>query len=461
MANDTKNRIVKLLNQKEMTLTELSNELGLAPSTINQHLKELLAVGEVRKIPNEFMTKQKYYEINPNYKTRIEATAERSSSMGNFNSTVFKIAGAVAIVIVIGAILFEIGQSPIVNAQSTGSGTYFSLSDSPTVASVSAVNITVSNAYVHSDTTGKWYAILTAQKTFNLINLRNISAELSVANIPVGNYDQIVLNVTNVTAVINNTETGVFLPSNKLLIFGNFNVGNSTNSTSSWINIDVNLDKSLHMTGSGRIILLPVLKLTASNDANLSVAENSIIIVKHPGHTYEMQNSSMDENGTMVESDQPVVLPGTVLNITANGHIVMPMRGVGHEWNNVTAIRSDHGLIIITNVSNVISTIENFTGQANATASGTDAGVTCVTSNYFTDCSDSGSINYTYSPCTKCYGVVTQSAGLHFCGPMPGSGEEWPSYRCRPPLGTSLPNVTTNMNVTTNTSIKGIVGKVA
>lgn len=60
--NETKTVILGLLEKRPKTLTELSRELGLAPSTISQHLKELVWMGAAKRIENEHVKKWKYYQ---------------------------------------------------------------------------------------------------------------------------------------------------------------------------------------------------------------------------------------------------------------------------------------------------------------------------------------------------------------------------------------------------------------
>ena len=286
------------LHDNSCTPTISPVPLTLAPSTINQHIKELLAIGAIRQIPNEFVVKQKYYEVNPDFKARREASGQRTPAPeGNFGAAQFKIAAGVALVIALAGALYMFGTGGILfgtgtsgyGAHAPSGTTLFSISDSPTVATVEAVNVTIDSAEAHSTTTGKWYTILNTSKSFNLVKLRNISAVLGVTNIPAGNYDEFVFDVSNVSAVVDNASVSVFIPSSKLRVFGNFSISANSSNFSSWVNIDVNLDKSLHMTGSGKLVLLPVLSIRASNDTQLSLAPNGIVQVKEPGQQWGNQ----------------------------------------------------------------------------------------------------------------------------------------------------------------------------
>ena len=59
----TKKQIVKILSTKNKTLTDMSRELNLAPSTVSQHLRELMAAGKIEQVDNPFLRKWKYYKV--------------------------------------------------------------------------------------------------------------------------------------------------------------------------------------------------------------------------------------------------------------------------------------------------------------------------------------------------------------------------------------------------------------
>ena len=66
---ETKQRILDSLGNKSKTLTDLSNELNLAPSTVAEHIRDLLSMDAIREI-DDVPRKWKYYEINPMFNTQ-------------------------------------------------------------------------------------------------------------------------------------------------------------------------------------------------------------------------------------------------------------------------------------------------------------------------------------------------------------------------------------------------------
>ncbi|MDE1870827.1 MAG: winged helix-turn-helix transcriptional regulator [Candidatus Micrarchaeota archaeon] len=58
---ETKRRILSLLKRKEMTISGISEILGLSTATISQHMDELVRAGAIERIENEHFRKLKYY----------------------------------------------------------------------------------------------------------------------------------------------------------------------------------------------------------------------------------------------------------------------------------------------------------------------------------------------------------------------------------------------------------------
>ncbi len=350
---DTKNRIIKLLSVKKMTLTDLSKELDLAPSTMNQHIKELLDANAIRQIENPFYVKLKYYEVNPEF-SGIERVTQRIKKPEE--NRVWRIVPIVIAIAVMGGLLAVFG-SPLITGQSGPSvPTTFSISDAPGSAAITALNITVASAMIHSTSTGKWYTIINSSKSFNLVLLRNVSSLLATTNIPAGSYNQLVLDVSNATAVVNNQSTSVFIPSSKLRITGNFTIGgNSVNS--SWINVDFNLARSLHVTGNGEVIMTPVLTIRSQDNASLGTDANGIITVRTPGGHEHNFNESMDENGNFSMGHMPLPV-GADLGILTDGKVTV----LGNTTNTIV-IRTHGSIIVIRNVSDVANVIGNLSTE--------------------------------------------------------------------------------------------------
>jgi DNA-binding transcriptional ArsR family regulator len=393
---DTKTKILELLKKRKMTLTEISKELDLAPSTINQHIKELLDAKAIRLIPNPFVVKWKYYETTHEFGGRETEKPIRVPSITmqptwRFVPIIIVIAAIIALILNTGIFSPSViqAQAQLAPGAVPSGITVFSLSDAPTASSITSVNITVSQLEAHSTTTGKWYVIFNGSKTFDLVKLRNTSQLLSGANLSAGSYDELVLTISNATAAINGNEVAVFVPSGTLKIFGNLNISGSENTLSSagasanstgnsWINIDFDLARSIHVTGDGKVILLPVINMNGFEHSMISIESNDIITVDKQGKLDSHILSGMDLNGSMHSGEVPVS-EDTALNVTASagggfgtgigreGHL----HAMIHEESSNTPFSSiisyNNSLVIVTNeseseresIGNAVSTIIN------------------------------------------------------------------------------------------------------
>jgi len=120
----------------------------------------------------------------------------------------------------------------------------------------SYVNVTFSEVKIHKhieDDNASWVTITSDSKTVDLIslNLSNINETLGVAEIEVGNYSKLWINVSNVTGVLKETgETvNITVPSGWLKIqqLHLFNIQKGTNN----ITVDIDLENSIHTFHGG------------------------------------------------------------------------------------------------------------------------------------------------------------------------------------------------------------------
>ena len=119
----TKNKIVKLLGEKPMTVTEISAVLGLSKATVSQHMAELENMSMVEQIDNPHFKKVKFYRLS-DAKSRA---VEQSSSPG-FRRMIIPAVLAVlvvGIILIAGAVQKPVNQTHIVTRvtnASTGIG---------------------------------------------------------------------------------------------------------------------------------------------------------------------------------------------------------------------------------------------------------------------------------------------------------------------------------------------------
>jgi DNA-binding transcriptional ArsR family regulator len=299
-AGDTKGRILEMLKHKSMTMTDISRRMGLAPSTITQHLQEMEDAGAIRLVRSR---KLKYYEVNEYPPMEVKRQAFGIKRIAT------PLAVIALLVIVVLALRIGSNNSRYANAQQVyvapGSAvppgsTVFTISDAPTFYNISALFISFDNVSIRSSTTGKWYSIPLQTSSFDLIRLKNVSSILSGVRLDNGTYDELVFHVSAVNAIVNGTARGVFLPTNTLRVFGDFNISN--NGTTNWINIDFDLAHSLHITPDGSVILLPVLNIGNRHGSIMRLNQSSIIVPSYSGIPGAFYEFGMDVNGIMTRN---------------------------------------------------------------------------------------------------------------------------------------------------------------
>ncbi len=150
-----------MLREKPRTMSQISEELGLSTSTVSQHLKELESHGMIEQLDNSFSKKWKYYAARDSSTGRIY----NKNGISMENKIIVTVVAAIVLVALIAIGLASLNTSSqngyksiylAPGAQLPTGATAFTVSDSPAVSSVSAVNVSISNLSVHSTTSGKW-----------------------------------------------------------------------------------------------------------------------------------------------------------------------------------------------------------------------------------------------------------------------------------------------------------------
>lgn len=172
-----------------------------------------------------------------------------------------------------------------------------------TVQNVTAVVLTVDKVEVHSTSSG-WVTVSSAVKQYDLVQLRDTGAAKLLAdiNLAAGTYDQIRLNISKVMVTASGKTQTAKLPSNTLKIVNQLTI---TAGQTAVATLDFELAKSLHLTGDGKYILAPVVKLQTTGDAEVRIEADERVEVRG-GRVENEKSVGMDEQGD-VEAD--FVLP--------------------------------------------------------------------------------------------------------------------------------------------------------
>ncbi len=232
-----------------------------------------------------------------------------------------------------------IGQSSDGGSSIDGAATgraVFSASDAALdMENVEKVEVTIDKIEVKGESEARSKVVLEQDRTIDLMELRASGAQELLADMQLeaGNYTQIVMDVKSVVVTKTSGETeDAKLPSNKLRIIADFEIkANTTTAT----NVDFLLDKSLHTTGNGKIILAPVLKVESSEEAEVNIESNNVVVASSKSQI--IVNQGMDVNGDIKADFE---LPANVdLDIDALGNVKVGVGtgigiGIGNGNNN-------------------------------------------------------------------------------------------------------------------------------
>ncbi|HHT9145881.1 MAG TPA: DUF4382 domain-containing protein [Candidatus Wunengus sp. YC61] len=213
------------------------------------------------------------------------------------------------------------------------------------MSGVSSVFVTVNKVEIHSATKG-WVTASNETKQYDLLALKQSGAVslLANANVDVGTYDQMRLMISKVTVVKNGVSQDAKLPSGELKIISDIVVNADKTLT---VVFDFMADKSLHITGNGKFIFTPVIKVKKQSNANVELKSNGEINIMG-GNQENDENVGMDEKG---EVKNDFELKGD-LDIDENDDIKIKVNIEGN-------IKTDNELVF------------NFSAQNNSGVSGT------------------------------------------------------------------------------------------
>jgi hypothetical protein len=161
------------------------------------------------------------------------------------------------------ALLVVVGCSSVPN--STGYGTVrLQMTDAP--GSYDAVNLEVIQVAIHreiSDTTGGWEILRSDTASYDLMTLRNgVFTTLAQAMVPAGHYSQVRLKLgAGSNVMVDGVTHPLIVPSGMqsgYKLIGGFDVPENRLVD---IALDFDAERSVHLTGSGKYMLKPTVRM--------------------------------------------------------------------------------------------------------------------------------------------------------------------------------------------------------
>ena len=194
----------------------------------------------------------------------------------------------------------------------------FTITDAaPNMKSVTSVKITVDGIKAHSDKQG-WMNVSNTAQTFDLLELsgKGIQTLMASVNLEPDLYEQLRLDISKALVTDDSGEHEAKLPSGELKIVGIFVVNANSTSTATF---DFIANESLHVTGNGKYVMAPVIKLETKENADVKIKDDNTVDIK----------------GGVVKSSMKV-------GMDADGNV-----GVGREISNDVDISIESGKVKI------------------------------------------------------------------------------------------------------------------
>ena len=249
---ESKKKIIDLLKEKPMTMTQISERLDLGQSTTNQHLKELLRIGAIKEVANPYSRKWKYYEYNKSFEKKLEDNGYNIAKVRAFAAGIITIAAIAVVALLLISNMQNPPQgsttaypitSPYLSSQPSASANsvqgdfVIQLTDPPLVPpgtnSLSIRYSSIGIMYANSSA----FEYFSATGTANLLNLTNETQTIAVLNIK--NYSKIHelrLNISSANITIYGIIHNVTVPQGYI----ETSINSSTNSSISGLLLNMN-----------------------------------------------------------------------------------------------------------------------------------------------------------------------------------------------------------------------------
>jgi len=239
-------------------------------------------------------------------------------------------------------VLITGGCSPAqVTAPATGTGTIeMHVTDAPPDDDVTSIMVTVGEVKIHKAVAeqeqqgtenasqtqeqeqqqeqqgeGEWISIeITGDNPFDLVELKDGGLEelLASENVPAGKYTQIRMTIDNIEVSLGENDLEkASLPSGELKFVRPFDIVEGETTV---LLLDFDADKSVTVTGGGKIIVKPVVKLAITSPASALSLE-----ITSPEDGVEVNESHVTINGSVSDPEATVTVNDEDVEVAEDG----------------------------------------------------------------------------------------------------------------------------------------------
>lgn len=217
-------------------------------------------------------------------------------------------------------------QTVVVYKEPDAGRVVFTVRDAPVrMTDINELWITVDKVEIQT-TQGNWVTVSSQENRYDMLQLREEGIQAIIADVELspGTYSQVRLTISDVEVIDATGSHDAVLPSGVLRFNAPFSVSSDALTV---VQFDFDLAVSLHLTGNGRYVLAPVIRVMTYDNANIRVLPSRIVVVNSgtPREVIVVGTNTQGEVGPGMQIPVNVnvqVTPGTntivIVNATTN-----------------------------------------------------------------------------------------------------------------------------------------------
>jgi len=139
------------------------------------------------------------------------------------------------------------------------------LTDKPPDLTITSVKVSIDRIEVHGASSG-WQVVSLAPRTFDLLTLKNVTAELALSSLPADHYTQIRLKIVSGEVTVNGATQPLIVPSGAqsgLKLIASFDVKTGQVTV---LTLDFDADSSVHCNKGHGCMLRPTIKVVGAQE---------------------------------------------------------------------------------------------------------------------------------------------------------------------------------------------------
>lgn len=317
---NTKRRILKLLSKRQMTMSELSTELGLVPSTVSQHIEYLRNVGAITEIDNPYVKKWRYYRANPDF--NIDSFLIGGHGLSKLSITI----GAIAGIVVALALILIFSSSHQANHNTL----LLSITDPPYVPNgTQSLTIDYSSIqfYVKNNSSASGWINASGSGSLDLLSLLNESEVIGSANIKTNtSISEVRLKIESAMIRIQGREYDVEIPNGTITTYLNDSI-RSKSEVLIDLSSTVSETYSTENSSSETFVMMPNVKgvVFSTNSSLVSIGSKSQLTAQQIAG---INSSSLNVSGVDISSTSN---GNSLISMTIENNGAVPVKINGIE----------------------------------------------------------------------------------------------------------------------------------